>query len=156
EAKEEQPGWGVQKSALQAKFPDGWSPPKKLSPDALAGIRALHQRFPEDYSTEVLAAKFEVSPEAIRRILKSSWQPSAGEEEDRQRRWFERGKRVWARWAELGKKPPRQWRREGIVRNPYWHTHMTRSGRPRTAEEIEAVKFARAEKLKKKISQSLL
>lgn len=111
--------WQTQKAVLKEKFPEGWQPRKKLSPDALAGIRALHEQFPEDYTTEVLANKFEVSPEAIRRILKSKWEPSPEEEEERQQRWFNRGKQVWSRWAELGKKPPTRWRDEGIERKPY-------------------------------------
>jgi hypothetical protein len=113
--------WMIQKKALKEKFPEGWNPRKKLSPDAMTGIRALHAQFPEEYTTEVLANKFEVSPEAIRRILKSKWTPSPEEEEERQQRWFNRGKRVWAHWAELGKKPPKKWRAEGIVRDPKWN-----------------------------------
>ena len=111
--KEREP-WQLQKQALKEKFPDGWKPRKKLSPDALDGIRALHQQFPDVYTTEVLARRFEVSAEAVRRILKSKWQPSPEEEEDRQERWFSRGKQIWSRWAELGKKPPSRWRREDI------------------------------------------
>lgn len=113
--------WQAQKAALKEKFPDGWNPRKKLSPDALAGIRALHQQFPEEYTTEVLAEKFEVSAEAVRRILKSKWEPNPEEEIDRQERWFNRGKQIWATWAELGKKPPERWRKEGITRSPEFH-----------------------------------
>jgi hypothetical protein len=69
----------------------------------------------------VLAKKFEVSPEVIRRILRSKWEPTAEEEEERRDRWFNRGKKIWSQWAELGKKPPRRWRREGIVRDPSWN-----------------------------------
>jgi hypothetical protein len=111
--KEREP-WQIQKSALKEKFKEGWSPRKRLSPDALAGIRAIHAEFPEQYTTSVLAEKFEVSPEAIRRILKSKWSPNEEEELDRQRRWFSRGKKVWGRYAELGLKPPARWRRLGI------------------------------------------
>ncbi|CAK7272023.1 Required for respiratory growth protein 9 mitochondrial [Sporothrix epigloea] len=110
--------WQAQKRALQTKFPEGWSPRKKLSPDALEGIRALHRQFPDTYTTATLARHFQVSPEAIRRILKSSWQASPEEEEDRQLRWFGRGKQVWSRWAELGRKPPKRWQAEGIRRDP--------------------------------------
>ena len=110
--------WQVQKRALQSKFPEGWNPRKKLSPDALEGIRALHRQFPETYTTATLARHFQVSPEAIRRILKSSWQASPEVEEDRQARWFGRGKQVWSRWAELGRKPPKRWQAEGIRRDP--------------------------------------
>ncbi len=106
--------WQTQKTALKEKFREGWNPRKKLSPDALAGIRAIHAQFPEQYTTSVLAEKFEVSPEAIRRILKSSWTPKEEEVLDRQRRWFLRGQKVWSRYAELGLKPPSRWRKLGI------------------------------------------
>ncbi|KAK8039254.1 respiration factor 2 [Apiospora rasikravindrae] len=113
--------WRVQKEALDEKFPEGWAPRKRLSPDALEGIKALHSQFPEEYTTPVLAAKFEVSPEVIRRILKAKWQPSPEEEERRQGRWFNRGKNIWAQMAELGKKPPKRWREEGVTRDPKWN-----------------------------------
>ncbi|RGP68005.1 required for respiratory growth mitochondrial [Fusarium longipes] len=119
-----QPGaayWKVQKAALKEKFPEGWRPRKRLSPDALAGIRALNAQFPDVYTTQALAEKFEVAPEAIRRILKSKWQPNSAEEESRQERWFRRGKDVWESRAALGIKPPQKWRREGIVRDPSYH-----------------------------------
>ncbi|KAI8634198.1 hypothetical protein F5Y19DRAFT_412331 [Xylariaceae sp. FL1651] len=113
--------WQIQKVALKEKFPEGWRPRKRLSPDALDGIRALHAQFPEQYTTEVLAGHFEVSAEAIRRILKSKWTPNPEEEARRQERWFNRGKNIWSQMAELGKKPPRRWRREGVVRKPHWN-----------------------------------
>jgi hypothetical protein len=106
--------WQIQKAALREKFKEGWSPRKRLSPDALAGIRAIHAQFPQQYTTSVLAEKFEVSPEAIRRILKSKWTPKEEEEADRQRRWFARGEMVWSRYAELGLKPPARWRKLGV------------------------------------------
>ncbi|KAF4624442.1 hypothetical protein G7Y89_g13728 [Cudoniella acicularis] len=113
--------WQIQKAALKEKFPDGWSPSKRLSPDAMVGIRALHAQVPEKYTTGVLAEHFKVSPEAIRRILKSKWQPDADTQVDREMRWFRRGERVWSRYAELGVKPPRVWRDQGIGRGkPEW------------------------------------
>ena len=113
EPREKQP-WQAQKDALQRKFPLGWAPPKKLSPDALSGLRALHAQFPETYTTPVLSDLFGVSPEAVRRILKSKWSPSTTEEEeDRRARWVRRGERVGERWAGLGVKVPSRWRPEG-------------------------------------------
>ncbi|RFU29388.1 hypothetical protein B7463_g6969, partial [Scytalidium lignicola] len=108
--------WQIQKEALKNKFPDAWNPRKRLSPDALAGIRALHAQIPDQYSTTELAKTFQVSPEAIRRILKGKWTPNVDEEMDRQRRWFKRGEQVWSRYAELGVKPPQRWRELGIGR----------------------------------------
>ncbi|KAI1418262.1 hypothetical protein F5Y13DRAFT_37985 [Hypoxylon sp. FL1857] len=132
--------WQIQKFALKEKFPEGWSPRKRLSPDALDGIRALHSQFPEDYTTEVLAQKFQVSPEAIRRILKSNWTPNPEEEVRRQERWFNRGKNIWSQLAALGKKPPRRWRKEGIVRDPYWNRPRgprTQPPRQRRSRRVE-------------------
>ncbi|KAJ4390529.1 Required for respiratory growth protein 9 mitochondrial [Neurospora sp. IMI 360204] len=112
--------WQHQKNALKEKFPEGWKPLKKLSPDALEGIRALHKQFPDEYTTEVLSNKFQVSPEAIRRILRSKWRPDPDEEIERQERWFKRGTQIWQRYAELGVKPPKKWREQGIRPNKHW------------------------------------
>ncbi|EPE30651.1 hypothetical protein GLAREA_03618 [Glarea lozoyensis ATCC 20868] len=113
--------WQVQKARLKERFPDGWNPQKRLSPDAIAGIRTLHAEMPEQYTTDVLAQHFKISPDAIRRILKSKWRPDAETQIDREMRWFRRGERVWSRYAELGVKPPRRWRDEGIGRGkPEW------------------------------------
>ncbi|ESZ96024.1 hypothetical protein SBOR_3597 [Sclerotinia borealis F-4128] len=113
--------WMVQKAALKEKFPEGWKPMKRLSPEAQAGIRALHAQYSEQYSTAALADHFEVSAEAIRRILRTNWVPTPEEESDRERRWFQRGKDVWTKYAELGVKPPRKWREEGIGKGkPEW------------------------------------
>ncbi|KAI0479227.1 hypothetical protein GGR56DRAFT_634038 [Xylariaceae sp. FL0804] len=129
--------WQIQKDALKERFPEGWRPHKRLSPDALEGIRALHSQFPEQYTTETLAQQFAVSPDAIRRILRAKWQPSAEEEESRQVRWHNRGKQIWSRMAELGQKPPRKWRQEGIVRDPIWHQKAPRDQWPYVPRHLE-------------------
>ncbi|KAJ5805272.1 required for respiratory growth protein 9 mitochondrial [Penicillium riverlandense] len=98
--------WQVQKEALKQKFPVGWSPMKKLSPDALEGIRHLHATAPDRFTTPVLANQFQVSPEAIRRILKGKWRPSEEEIEKRRVRWEKRHDRIWGRKAELGLRMP--------------------------------------------------
>lgn len=109
--------WQVQKSVLAEKFGHtGWLPRKRLSPDTLEGIRALHAQYPEKYTTPVLADQFEVSPEAIRRILKSQWRPNDKEEDERRKRWNKRGETIWTEMAEMGVKPPKKWRRKGIGR----------------------------------------
>ncbi|KAI1486777.1 hypothetical protein F5X96DRAFT_653383 [Biscogniauxia mediterranea] len=113
--------WEIQKEALKEKFPEGWQPRKRLSPDACEGIRALHKQYPELYTLPVLASHFKISPEAVRRILRSKWRPDPEEEIERQDRWFSRGKRIWSQMAALGKKPPKKWRQEGIVRDPSWN-----------------------------------
>ena len=109
--------WGIQKRALREKFAGiGWTPRKRLSPDALEGIRTLHAQHPDTYTTPVLAESFKVSPEAIRRILKSKWRPNDEEEEERKQRWEKRGENIWSQMTELGIKPPKKWRQKGIGR----------------------------------------
>ncbi|KAI9934929.1 hypothetical protein ASPWEDRAFT_44463 [Aspergillus wentii DTO 134E9] len=98
-------GWQIQKGALKKKFKEGWNPTKKLSPDAIEGIRQLHGASPDKFTTPVLAEQFKVSPEAIRRILKSKWRASEPEMEDRRKRWQKRHDRIWSQMAELGLRP---------------------------------------------------
>ncbi|KAI9844541.1 MAG: Required for respiratory growth protein 9 mitochondrial [Sclerophora amabilis] len=114
----DRPTWQIQKAALRSKFgpATAWQPRKRLSPDAIEGIRALHAQYPTRFTTPALAARFEVSPEAIRRILKGKWRPSEDEDEARRRRWDQRGEKIWSRMVELGVKPPKKWREMGIGR----------------------------------------
>lgn len=90
------PLWKSQKAALAAKFGSrgGWQPLTKLSPSAMDGVRALHAEDPEKFSTSRLAQRFSVSPESIRRILKSRWQPTDAERLDRDERWRKRGEKL--------------------------------------------------------------
>jgi hypothetical protein len=36
--------WAAHKAALKAKFPEGWHPDRKISPEAMEGIRILHRQ----------------------------------------------------------------------------------------------------------------
>ncbi|KAI4657889.1 Required for respiratory growth protein 9 mitochondrial [Alternaria triticimaculans] len=117
ERRRERPAWAVQKEALKEKLGgEAWSPRKKLSPDTMEGIRHLHSTQPDKFTTPVLAQHFKVSPEAIRRILKSKWQPSDAEYEARMERWNKRGERIWSNLVEMGVKPPKKWREMGVGR----------------------------------------
>ena len=99
----------MQKDALKEKFGEqGWSPRKKLSPDTMEGIRALHEQFPQKYTTSVLAEQFKISPEAIRRILKSKWRATPEKMEERRARWAKRHDRIWDAQAEMGLRPQRK------------------------------------------------
>ncbi|KAF6237894.1 hypothetical protein HO173_004095 [Letharia columbiana] len=113
--KDQREPWQTQKSALSEKFgPRGWLPRKRLSPDTLEGIRALHAQQPDKFTTPILADQFKVSPEAIRRILKSKWRPKDEEEERRRQRWEKRGENIWSQLVEIGIKPPKKWRDMGV------------------------------------------
>lgn len=116
--------WMRDKSALQAKFgAKGWAPNKRLSPDSLEGIRALHSSDSETYDTAMLSRHFQITPEAIRRILKSKWKPQSEEIEKRMKRWEARGVKKWREMSELGMKPPQKWRMLGVP-NPRGMTHQ--------------------------------
>lgn len=113
----EPPAWAVQKAAIKEKLNgEAWNPRKKLSPDTMEGIRHLHQTQPNKFTTPILADHFKVSPEAIRRILKSKWRPTDEEYEERMRRWDKRGERIWSNLVEMGVKPPKKWRDMGVGR----------------------------------------
>ena len=112
---QERLNWQVQKDALKKKFNNkSWAPQKRLSPDALEGIRAMHAQFPDKFTTPVLAEQFKMSPEAIRRILRSKWKPTLEEYEARMERWDRRGQKIWSKRSEEGLKPPKKWREKGI------------------------------------------
>ena len=68
--------WAQHRASMKAKFPEGWAPPHKLSRAAMDGLRALHAHDPDTFTTPVLADKFRISPEAVRRILRGKWQPT--------------------------------------------------------------------------------
>jgi hypothetical protein len=68
--------WRRHRLAIKEAFPQGWSPPRKLSREAMDGLRAIHMYDKNTFSTPVLAEKFKISPEAVRRILRSKWEPS--------------------------------------------------------------------------------
>jgi Neugrin len=68
--------WAQHRASMKAKFPKGWAPPHKLSRTAMDGLRALHAHDPDTFTTPVLSEKFRISPEAVRRILRSKWQPT--------------------------------------------------------------------------------
>ncbi|KAF2497863.1 hypothetical protein BU16DRAFT_457452 [Lophium mytilinum] len=120
--------WMINKAALQKKFGgEKWNPRKKLSPDTMDGIRHLHKQSPDKFTTPVLAEHFKISPEAIRRILKSNWKPSDEEYEDRMRRWEKRGETIWSNLVDLGVRPPKKWRDMGVGKAergnvPKWKT----------------------------------
>ncbi|KAF5379197.1 hypothetical protein D9615_005904 [Tricholomella constricta] len=74
-AKPTPPEFKAHRAVMKKEFPSGWAPPRKLSREAMEGMRQMHRLDPEKFTTPVLAEKFKVSPEAVRRILKSKWEP---------------------------------------------------------------------------------
>lgn len=113
------PAWRVHKEAIKRKL-DGaaWSPSKKISPEAMEGVRALNASYPDQFTTPVLAQHFQISPDAVRRILKSKWRASGELEEERMERWERRGERIWKALVEKGVHAPKKWREKGIGAGP--------------------------------------
>ncbi|KAF1991397.1 hypothetical protein K402DRAFT_388807 [Aulographum hederae CBS 113979] len=110
-----QEDWKIQKKAIEEKIEgQAWTPRKRLSPDTIEGIRAMHVKYPDRFTTPILAEEFGVSPEVIRRILRTKWRPSPEEDERRRQRWDRRGEAIWTKLAELGTKPPKKWREMGV------------------------------------------
>ena len=100
--------WAKHRASMKAKFPDGWAPPHKLSRAAMDGLRALHAHDPDTFPTPVLAEKFRISPEAVRRILRSKWEPSKEQRDrllERERRFRQNRARPKSSAAEHGVGP---------------------------------------------------
>ncbi|KAG9119379.1 Required for respiratory growth protein 9 mitochondrial [Ceratobasidium sp. 392] len=70
------PQYLAHRAKIKRLYPEGWSPPRTISREAMDTLREMHARDPVQFRTPVLAAKFKISPEAVSRILKSKWQPS--------------------------------------------------------------------------------
>ncbi|EED83102.1 predicted protein [Postia placenta Mad-698-R] len=84
------------RTTLKKAFPDGWAPPRRLSREAMDGLRAMHAADPEMFATPVLAERFRISPEAVRRILKSRWEPTR----EQRVRIAERERRAKEEWIQ--------------------------------------------------------
>jgi hypothetical protein len=100
--------WAKHRASLKEKFPEGWAPPHKLSRAAMDGLRALHAHDPDTFATPVLADKFRISPEAVRRILRSKWEPTKEQRDrllQRERRFRQNRGRTRSSTAERGVGP---------------------------------------------------
>lgn len=88
------PGWQKQELALRRKFKgERWNPSKRLSREEMESVRLLKSQFPV-LNASNLAERYKVSPEAIRRVLKSKWQPTEQESVRLHERWKRRGDRI--------------------------------------------------------------
>lgn len=94
--KSEREEWRLHKIALKIKHNgEAWAPRKKLSPEAMEGIRTLHAQHGNLYPTQRLAELFKVTPEAIRKIIKGRWRPTTEEEANKRlERWQKRKYRI--------------------------------------------------------------
>ena len=111
---------------MKKLFPGGWSPPHKLSRQAMDGLRVLHMHDPVTFSTPMLAERFRISPEAIRRILRSKWEPSS----EQRARLLRREMREKQAWIES---------RRAAERDEYKALGGRRTNRKRTGDKLAFV-----------------
>jgi hypothetical protein len=74
-------GGGITRhGTLQAEPDEPWAPTKKLTFQAMAGLRALHTNDPETFNREALSQRYGISYDAVTRILRSGFQDRKGQE----------------------------------------------------------------------------
>jgi hypothetical protein len=64
----------------QAEPTEPWAPVKKLTFQAMAGLRALHTNDPETFNREALSQRYGISYDAVTRILRSDYQNRKAQE----------------------------------------------------------------------------
>jgi len=116
----------LHRERMKRSFPEGWSPPHKLSRQAMGGLRVLHMHDPHTFSTPTLAEKFRVSPEAVRRILRGKWEPSP----EQRARLLRREMRERESWIEA---------KRAAEREEYKALGGERRNRKRAADELSLV-----------------
>lgn len=82
------PEWKKRTMAIKQRYGD-WNPTRKLSREQMESVKSLKEQVPLMKAVE-LASHFNISPEAIRRILKSKWVPNLEQRERMERRADER------------------------------------------------------------------
>ncbi|KAJ2390884.1 Required for respiratory growth protein 9 mitochondrial, partial [Coemansia sp. RSA 2559] len=96
--------WQRRKIELKLKLKgEGWSPAKKLATSSMEKIRLLNAEFPEVWTMQRLSKQFKVSQEAVRRILKSRFQPSEIHTQERDAKRKERIKEYKSGQLKQGK-----------------------------------------------------
>lgn len=79
EAQQKLPEWTKRDESIRNRYGE-WNPTHRLSRQQIQDIRNIKDKIPHMKTIE-LANHFKISPEAIRRILKSNWVPNDSEEE---------------------------------------------------------------------------
>lgn len=91
--------WKRQMFALKERFPQGWDPKRRLSRDEMEDLRQRKRAHPELNNSQ-LGDMYRVSPEAVRRVLRSTWAPKGDAAQRVQKRWKRRGERLGAKPAQ--------------------------------------------------------
>ena len=64
----------------QSETDQPWAPTKKLTFQAMAGLRALHANDPATFDKDALSQRYGISYDAVSRILRSNYQDRKGQE----------------------------------------------------------------------------
>lgn len=91
------PEWAKRDKSHKARY-GVWNPTRKLNRQQMQDLRTIKDLLPQ-YKTIDLANMFKISPEAVRRILKSSWVPNEKDAEDLKLRQDKR-KRITLQWKQ--------------------------------------------------------
>ncbi|KAK6457313.1 required for respiratory growth protein 9, mitochondrial [Scheffersomyces xylosifermentans] len=78
EFEKNKPEWKKRDTSIRKRY-GAWNPTRKLSRQQMQDIRSIKEQMPT-LKTIDLANMFSISPESIRRILNSKWQPTENEE----------------------------------------------------------------------------
>lgn len=92
------PEWTKRDRALKVKH-GNWNPTRKLDRQQIQELRNITRMLPH-LKTVQLSEMFRVSPEAIRRILKSNWVPTDQDEDKLLARAEKKRKEKQQRWRE--------------------------------------------------------
>ncbi|CAB4413719.1 unnamed protein product [Rhizophagus irregularis] len=85
------PGWLRHRFAMKERIGfKYWKPHKKVNREVMDKIRWLHNQLPEEYNAEKLSKHFKISPESIRRIIKSKFIPKSKILERQERKYREK------------------------------------------------------------------
>lgn len=88
------PLWKSRNETIKKKIKgERWNPSKKLSQTSMDNVRLLKEQMPHLTSSD-LAKHFEISPDAIRRILKNKFKRTEEDSKRIQERWERRGKMI--------------------------------------------------------------
>ncbi|KAL0090456.1 hypothetical protein J3Q64DRAFT_1409891 [Phycomyces blakesleeanus] len=118
-----------------------WRPKKRISRETMEKIRSLASSNPGQYTTMSISTEFKISPEAVKRILKSRFTPS---DEEAKRQENNRYKAMGERRKQLkdiyGEPDPRE-RQERIAKSRQTQENETFGGYDINGRPVQAKRF---------------
>jgi len=78
--------WSAVRQKYKELYPNGWQPQKKLTRYQMDYLRSLRTDFPSEWTITKLSTSFGISHSAVKRILKSKFEPSQEVQERQDKR----------------------------------------------------------------------